>query len=775
MPENPLLSDLGIIAFTAALAAILFDRLRLPVILGYLLTGLLIGPHFLPHPLVPHDENVRSIAELGVVFLLFTLGIEFDLKKLQHLLSTSVAAVALQTVVMTYLGIQIAPLIGYSKITGLFLGCLLSVSSSMVTIRVLREQTALKLPHGQLAIGILILEDILAVLLLVVLSGISASGALPWDSIAWSIFLIGIFVVAVFYVGRLTMPVIIRAVHRIGSLELVTLFAVGSALGIGVLAETAHLSLALGAFVAGSLFSNSPFAPRIEASIAPIKELFSAIFFVSTGMLLNPASLASQIWIILLLSVAVVAGKVASCGIGLFLAGQRSKPSFKAAIVKSQIGEFSFVIANLAFSMGIADQNLVTIAVGVSFITIITTPILARHSDRIFHTLFRLTPSGVRQSGKLYHRLFCSIQSQMSRSFFFSAVKRPFWQIVVAFFLINGMIIGTNLLCKNLVPDLQNNPSNRWMIPALWMGCAVLVSPFLLSILRNVDAVSLMLTELIGSGSRTFQRLSGGLRHFMQSLISLMLAFLIGGTFISALTEFMPGGYSLILFFLFILILAIAFQRQMIHINSQLEHRFTRSFDHASRQMDSNHRNEALERFHQEFNWDSVCSERIIPEDSNIIGRPLFEVGLREKSGATIIAITRGGETVYDPNPGTYLFPGDEVVLLGNESQIQEADRILHQSRDANHHDEGSKLKTEAVYVEPGSFLEGNTLAGSQLRKLHRITAIGIKRGNHPVMDPNAHEVMRSGDLLLIMGKTRHVEAFKKSLYHSPETESTAA
>jgi monovalent cation:H+ antiporter-2, CPA2 family len=775
MGENIILSDLGVIAVASALAAIVFDRIRFPVILGYILVGLLLGPFLFSHHFIQNRENVQSLSELGVIFLLFTLGMDFDLKKLQHLVSTSMVALILQTVVMIYIGIQTAPLLGHDKVIGIFLGSLLAISSSMVTIRVLRDQKAMKLPHAQLAIGILILEDVLAILMLVVLSGISASGSLPWNSALWTIFILGVFVVGVFYVGRIVMPPIIKIVHQIGSLELVTLFAVGTVLGIGVLAEQFHLSLGLGAFVAGSLFTNSTLSDKIEQSIAPLKELFSAVFFVSTGMLINPTVVIEQWPVILLLAFAVVVGKTASCGIGLFLAGQKAQSSFQAALVKSQIGEFSFIIAKLAQNMGLADEKLVSIAVGVSFLTILTTPIVSKNALPLYRFFALLTPRPITQFANVYHHIYCSFQTLLERSHFFFIVKRPFWQIIVSFFLINGMIIAANIGSRYAIREQLLPQLDTYLVMGIWLLTAVLVAPFLLSILRNIGAMSLMLVDLIFTGTKTLRKMSGTFKQFISHFLSILLVFLVGGTFITALTEFLPSGYSLILFALLIVILALAFQRQMIKLNSELEHRFASSFNVESKHIETKRRIKVLEKFKQEFDWNSLTTEKEIEHGSMASGKQIAELDLREKSGATIVAISRGDETIYDPNPLAHMFEGDRLILLGNEEQLAKASEILSIPKSESTMAQDNTFLTEAVYIESGCFLEGNTLAGSELRNKHRITVIGIKRGGNAVTDPKPSEVLKVGDLLLVMGKSSQVKAFKRSLYKNETVTHAAA
>jgi CPA2 family monovalent cation:H+ antiporter-2 len=773
MPENAILSDLGIIAVACALVAIVFSKIKFPVILGYVIAGLFLGPFLFDHHLIHDRENVQALSELGVIFLLFTLGMEFDLKKLQHLLGTSLVAVVLQTFTMIYIGVQIAPMLGYDKTIGIFLGSLLSISSSMVTIRVLKDHKSLKHPHGQLAIGILILEDILAVILLVVLSGISATGSLPWGSAMWSIFILGIFVVGVFFIGRIVMPYIISIVHKIGSLELVTVFAVGSVLGIGVLAEQFHLSLALGAFVAGSLFTNSTLTHQIENSIAPIKELFSSIFFVSTGMLIDPQILIQEWKSVLLLAALVIIGKTVSCGVGLFLAGQKARSSFRAALAKSQIGEFSFVIAKLAQSMGLADEKLVSIAVGVSFITILSTPFAVQNSMVFYDILLKITPRPIARFGDIYHNFFCIVESVFQKTPIFKLTKRPFWQIITSFFLINGLFIGANLLSGYVVGRAEALPFETYIVVAIWMFTALLCAPFLLSIFRNLGAVSMIIMDMIFKGSKTLSKASHTFRQIIRHGIFSIFVFLVGGGFITALTEYLPSGYSIMLFMILILGLALLFRRQMIRFNSELEHRFASSFEIETKRLTDYHKQQALQAFEREFDWGSITTEHMIKHGSFASGKQIREMKLRENTGATIIAVSRGDEIIYDPNPTSHVFSGDTIVLLGNESQLNSAVTHLKQEQAEDDSPEDYTLHSEAVFINGGSFLEGNTLAGSELRNKHRITVVGIKRGDHPVMDPRPEEVLRAGDLLLILGKKSNVEGFKLSL-ERPQSASAA-
>ncbi len=763
MTESHLLTDLGIVAASATGAAIICDRLKIPAILGYVGVGLALGAQVIDFHILQDTHSLFQLSELGVLFLLFTLGMEFDLQKLKNLVGSSLIALILQTILMLSIGTLTAPLLGFDKATGIFLGSLLAISSSMVTIRVLKDQKQMQHAHAQLAIGILILEDILAILLLVVLSGIDVTGSLPWSSAIWTIFIISVFVVVIFYFGRILMPGIVNTINRIGSLELVTLFAVGSVLGIGVIAEQIHLSLALGAFLAGSLFSNSALVERIEDSINPLKELFSAVFFVTIGMRINPEVVLAQAPIIILLSLLVVVGKTASCWVGLFLSGQRSKTAFQAAVAKSQIGEFSFVIASLALATGVADEGLMSIAVGVAIFTIITTPLISSRSSWIYDNTLDRSPSWMRSIGRIYHDLLNGYRTLISKSIVIRLMRRPFWQIIAAFLIICGLIfaafVGANLARNGAVPDALQ----IYLLVGVWVVCAILVTPFVLSITRNLSAISLIIVDALSQIYKNNKLLkSGHLRNLLSYVFSVVLIFIVGNIFLGATSDFLPTGIPLLLFGVLIAALAFIFSRQMIKINSVLENRFVESLKEETRDLEAQRREEILSDFQKEHLWHALTGEELIEPNSYPVGKQIVDLKLREQANVTIIAIKRGDQYVYDPNPRSHIFAGDTLILLGKEAALANARKILKsQSLDTETLAEQA-FCVEAIYIPTGSMLEGNTLAGAELRRKHRITVVAIKRETEEVEDPSPSQVIQCGDILLIAGKRGNVEKFQK-------------
>jgi len=393
--------DLTIIVVCAAAVSYVFSRFNWPVILGYLLAGVLVGPNpFYDSPIL-NRETVENLSELGVMFLMFYIGLEFDLSKLKSLLGSALPAVLLQTIGMIFLGVMTAPVFGWSSVNGLFLGGVLAISSTMVTFSVMREQGALSQSYGQLALGILILEDIVAIILLVLLAGVGETSVFAWSDVGQSVFLVCVFVTVTYVLGKLLTPKLLSNLEKLASTEVVLLVIMALLMGLSFMADYFHFSIALGSFVAGAILANSILSHQIETFTEPFRHLFSAIFFVTVGMLIDPRILMEQWAPILLVAFLVIFGKVTTCYLGLGLSGQNLRSSFRAALSKAQIGEFSFIISKLGQSLGVTDPRFESLTVGVALVTILATPVLSARSDRLYDVLSNRVPEPIKKFNKL--------------------------------------------------------------------------------------------------------------------------------------------------------------------------------------------------------------------------------------------------------------------------------------------------------------------------------------------------------------------------------------
>lgn len=754
-----LLFDLGVVIVAAAGAALLFRQMGWPLIFGYLLAGLLVGPNLLPVSALHDVESIREISELGVVFLLFFIGMEFDLGKLRQLLGPAFVALILQTGAMLYLSKLVGAMLGWSSTSALFFGSLLAISSSMVTIRVLREQGRMKHPHAQLAVGILILEDVLAVLLLVILTGVAVTQKFDWGS-AWLVtFLMGVFVVVVFLMGRPLAKRAIDALEVWDDREQITLFSMGLLMGVSLLALGLEFSNALGAFLAGAILSQTRLLHRFEEATRSLHDLFTAVFFVSVGMLIEPDVIVRNWGWVLGIALAVIILKTLTCWLGLFLAGQPSRSSFRGALSKAQIGEFSFIIAELGRSLEVTDARLTGIAFGVAFVTILATPFMTRHSERHFERLLQWTPSVLQRYGNFYRQFFESVTTTLGRNVLLRLLKRPLLQMSLYFFLLCGIILGTSLLAERLGAESAGFPS--YTGAALWLGAALVCAPFLIAILRNANAVVYMLTEALFEGRHSRPIMQGKMRTVFNGLIFGLLMTFFGGLLLVAASSYLPKGSALLLFVALLVCTGGLFWRQLIRLNSQFEFLFMESFAEDARSLEHSRRAEVLEEISRKYPWEVEVCDYTIEDKSPVVGRRIIDLRLREKTGATIIALGRAGRQVFDPSPETPLFPGDHLILLGGQAETSRACLCLDTLQaDADAPPMATSFETRSVLIEAGAHLDGNTLAGANIRRNFGVTIIGVQRGAQRITTPPGDFMLRAGDALLTVGPPSLLDRF---------------
>ena len=760
-PAGGLLHDLGVVLVCAAVATLIFHQLRLPVIFGYLLTGMLLSPQLLEFSPIRDLGTIRELSELGVIFLLFYIGMEFDLRRLQSTIGPAMLAVALQTFCMVNLGLLFAPILGWPAMSGFYLGAVLAISSTMVTVQVLREQGHLKHPHGQLCISILLVEDILAVMMLVLLTGVAVTGHLDWNQVWQVTFFVGVFVVSVFFLGKLAAPRLLDLLQRIGRREVVAIVSCGMVLGISVLAQKLHFSVALGAFMAGAILSQVSLAETIESATRPLRDVFSAVFFVSMGMLIDPRLLFQEWGWILVLAALVVMGKVLTCWAGLFLFGQRPRRAFLASMSKCQIGEFSFIIAELGHSLGVTDERLFSFAFGVAALTILATSPLSARSEAIFDFMARRIPGPVMLFGQFYRNLLETVWNVLGKNAVLRLVKKPFLQILVYFFLINGIVLVAYYTAA-LVESSSAIPYSTALQSGMWILAAMGVAPFLIAMIRNMNVVVMMVTDSALRGTATRQFIQGRVSNIFNTLILLLVLLVVGGIYLSAAARYFPRGIALIGFLGLIGLVGLFFWRHMIRLNSRMESLFMESFTRRSESMGDQRRESLLLEITRKYPWAVNISEVLVKEGTAACGRRVLDLNLRGQTGCTVIAMGRGQYYFFDPSVEVPIFPGDRLVLLGTEAQTRRARRLLEipASESEVYKEPGFSLKK--IYLQPGSKLDGNTLAGADIRRQFGVNVVGIQRGAEQITSPRAEEILKGGDVLIIVGSTEALKRFEE-------------
>jgi CPA2 family monovalent cation:H+ antiporter-2 len=506
MHAEAFIHDLAIIMLIAGIVTLIFHQLKQPVVLGYLLAGVLIGPHTPPFALIHDQHTIHTLAELGVVFLLFSLGLEFSLKKLVKVGMAALIAGITEIAVMIWLGYQIGSAFGWQTMDSLFLGAMLAISSTTIIIKALEGLDLKNEKFAQLIFGVLIIEDILAIAILVLLAGIATSGHVSTTAVFATLGELTLFIIVSLIVGILTIPRLLNYIDNFRSNEMLLISVLGLLFGFCLLVIKLEYSMALGAFLIGAIIAESRQVEKIEHLIEPVRDMFSAIFFVAIGLLFNPSVLVDYALPILVITLAVVVGKVFSCSLGAFLAGQDARTSVKVGMGLAQIGEFSFIIASLGVALKVTSDFLYPIAVAVAAITTLLTPYLIKSSDGFSHQLSRILPSRVKQVGSAYTEWLQSIQPQGDNVILAKMIRRIIIHALVNFALVIAIFLMSTHFAHILEKYLPVLVLSEGLEKAvIWSGALLLSLPFLIAAYRKLKALSMLLAEMSVSPERAGQ------------------------------------------------------------------------------------------------------------------------------------------------------------------------------------------------------------------------------------------------------------------------------
>lgn len=558
------IQDLAVIMLVAGVVTVLFHKLKQPVVLGYLIAGLIIGPHTPPYALITDQATIQTLAELGVVFLMFSLGLEFSLKKLSRVGAAALVAALAEIVLMVWIGYEIGRYFGWQTMDSLFLGAMLSISSTTIIVKALDELKLKQEGFARLIFGVLIVEDVLAIAMIALLSGIAMTGSVQAGEVGVTLGKLAIFITVALLAGLLLVPRLLAYVARSGSREMLLVSVLGLCFGFCLLAIKLGYSVALGAFMIGAVMAESEHLKTIEDLIEPIRDLFSAIFFVAIGLMLDPAVLMQYAGPIALITVAVVLGKVLTCGFGAFAAGQSPTTSLKVGMGLAQIGEFSFIIAALGASLKVTSDFLYPIAVAVSALTTLTTPYLIRAADGTASGLGRMVPRPLAQLAGLYTEWLSSLQLEGDKAAVAGMIRRILVHVVVNMLLVAAIFLGGAWLGRHLAALAG------WHKAMLW-GTALLVSlPFLVAIYRKLVALAMLLAE-IGIDEQLAGSHTPRVRRLVSRLIP--LAALIGiGLGIAALSSAILPPWELLWAVLAIAVgLLLVLRRALVAIHAKLQ------------------------------------------------------------------------------------------------------------------------------------------------------------------------------------------------------------
>lgn len=670
------LQDLAIVMIVAGIVTVIFHRLRQPVVLGYILAGVLIGPHTLPVLLLEDQESIKTLAELGMIFLMFSLGLEFSLKKLKKVGATALIAALLEILLMIWVGYEIGRAFGWKSMDCLFLGAMLSVSSTTIIVKALNELGRAREKFAELIFGILIVEDILAIVLLALLSGIAMTGSLQMADVVTTVTRLGIFLTVSLVCGLLAAPRLLAYVNRFKSAEMLLITVLALCFGVSLLAAKLHYSVALGAFVIGAVIAEAREIHRIEILTEPLRDMFSAVFFVAIGLLIDPKIIAQYWFPVLIITLAVIVGKVMTCSFGAWVAGNDTRTSLRVGMGLAQIGEFSFIIAALGLKLNVTSDFLYPIAVTVSALTTLTTPYLLRSSDRVVATFDRLAPP--KWVAYLSHYTQWVGQSRGNTPNLATQLTRRWsWQIALNLALVAGAFITATFLLERRPKWLPTLPGGAATSATLWWLAAAVVSmPMLVASYRKFQALGLLI------GERVAERYSHqhGANAVQTTLAhAIPLAGVIGmSLLVLTVSSGLLPSWKVVLGLLVILVtIATLLWSSLIRIYSKAQIALKDTLAEAPAPYSiapaslANLLKEAkIETIHVRF-------------DSPVKGKMIREVALRTRTGVSVVAIERNGATIVNPGPDEEFQAGDDVLLLGRPTHLDEARREFTGAQEA--------------------------------------------------------------------------------------------
>lgn len=675
------LQALTIVLGVAAITTVLFHWLKQPVVLGYLLAGLIMGPH-VPIPLIADAGVVRTLSEIGVILLMFSVGLEMRVQTLWRLAPTAGLTALIQCSAMVWIGFVTGRAFGWTAMEGLFAGAVIAISSTTIIAKAFGEQNI----GGRLrdlVIGILIVEDLIAIFLMAMLTAVASGHGLSAMDLATTLGRLGAFLVGLLAVGFVVVPRLIRAILRLQRPETTVVASIGLCFAIALLAQQFGYSVALGAFLAGSLVAESGEGKEIEHRIEPVKDVFAAIFFVSVGMMIDPALIAQHWLAILTFTLVVILGKVASVSLGVFLTGGGPRLAVQSGMSLAQIGEFSFIIAGLGLTLGATRDFLYPVAVSVSAITTLTTPFLIRASGPVAESIDSRLPRSIQTFVTLYGTWLDQLRARPVRTATSEAVRRLIRLLVVDAAVIAAIVIGASVERARISVILGRTFSigERPSLLLLAAGTTVLVIPFAFGVVRLSRRLGSVLAEA------ALPRLEGGLdladapRRVLVVTLQLAIVLLVGSPLVALTQPFLPGFPGAALLLVGLALLAVPFWRSATNLQGHVRAGAQLIAEALAKQARAGTTaadvHTSLEIVQPLLPGLGAPSPFRLDAGYRAIGKTLAEIGLRASTGTTVLAISRGGEGILVPSPSEHLREGDVLALAGTDDAVAAAKRLL--------------------------------------------------------------------------------------------------
>ncbi len=742
MAEIPfLVKDLALILMVAGIVTIIFKKLKQPLVLGYIVAGFLVSPH-MPYTMSVIDEtDIKTWADIGVIFTLFSLGLDFSFKKIVKMGASPIIATVVIVFFMMMLGISIGHGFGWSKMDCIFLGGMLAMSSTTIIYKAFDDMGLRQQKFAGMVMSVLILEDILAIVMMVMLSAIAGGNNPDGEQMIGSVIKIAFFLVLWFIVGIFAIPLFLRSVRKLINNETLLIVALGLCCGMAVLSTKVGFSSAFGAFVMGSILAETIEAEKIIKLVEPVKNLFGAIFFVSVGMLVDPKILIEYAIPILALVGSILIGQAIFGTFGFMLGGESLKSAMRCGFSMAQIGEFSFIIASLGLSLGVISNYLYPVVVAVSVITTFLTPYMIRLATPTYQVMEKHLPK--RLINILNH--FAMSHPSTTQQSKWKSLLRQMLINTVAYSILTAAVIA--LMFTFVLPftrSLFPGWKLHWYANAITgILTLVLIAPFLRAIVMKKNH------------SNEWKRLwvESSINR-IPLLFTIVVRFVIALAFIFYICNYLTRFTDALMIIIGIAVVSLMIASRWTKKRSiKMERLFIHNLRSRDIMAQVNGEKKPLYEGHL-LDRDIHISDFDVPEDSSWGGKTLKELHLRERFGVDMSSIMRGSQRLNIPNGDTVIFPGDKLQVIGNDDQLQKFATALNTDLIPEDLEiEKREMKLRQLIISGKSEFCGKSLLESGIRDKYNCMVVGLEEGQENLTKIAPTRTFEKGDILWIVGE----------------------
>ena len=672
MSNLTFLSDLALVMTAAAIAAVICQLLKQPKAVGYILAGFVLGGLGLFHPLIADRQSIHTLADLGLIFLMFSMGIDFNLRKLRNVGVSAIVTALIDVTVMLSLGFFIGRSLGWNAIESIFLGAIICDSSTAIITKALGDLALKKERFAQIILGASIVEDLLAIVLIALLTGVGLTGAVQADIVFDRLGLLLIFLVMLLVVGLLSVPRLINNLTRFRDDELLVIAVIGICFAVSLLSIALNFTLALGAFIIGSIMAESGQRVRIETLTGPLRDIFGAVFFVAIGLLANQQIAIEHYRLLFLLTAVVIAGKFCACAVGSFISGNDRSTAVHVGCGMAQVNEFALIIAGLGAKLGVTQDFVYPLAVGISLLTTFINPYLLKNARFIDRFLEAALPQRLRDNLKRYAVTAGADGRAGSNNIIRNTIRRCVTIILINLVWMAGIFLLMGYVAQRFagmfakIPYFLGGPH-----AILWLAAALIAIPFIVASLRKLQALAMILAEM------RFPE-SPGKRGVHVPRLMIEWTITITGMLAIILFLFMLGSAILppqrLLIFLVIAVVAvtIVFWKFNILIYSKAQSALREVFSENQPWV-----NLLTFSATQNIFREAHLADTLVSQQSPAADRLIRDLNMRALTGATIIGLEREGKTFINPSADETLRPGDRIYLLGTNVQLEQARKLL--------------------------------------------------------------------------------------------------